>query len=140
MEILKKVDKLEHDILLCFKHSIASTLRMSAQRSVAGAVLGGGLGAWLLVLRHTIICYGRASLYIETALMTTLNDFFLNFFSIEVSIMSLHFINSCCRSRGIEAGLVVGWVAGIGLASTVIAIGIPASLAWLAIQKLKEEF
>ena len=76
MEILKKADKLEHDILLCFKHNIASTLKMFALRGVAGAVLGGGLGAWLLMRVRPKACKkkcfsGGASLedYTETALM-----------------------------------------------------------------------
>ena len=97
MEILKKADKLERDMLLCFKHNIVSTLRRSAQGGVVGAVIGGGLGA----VAGAEAAAGAGIL------------------------------------ANIEAGLVVGAVGGVGLAGTVLAIGIPASLAWLAIQKLK---
>ena len=117
---------------------------------MAGAVRGGELGAWLLMRVRPKACKkkcfsGGASLedYIETALMIQYTTFMIFAFFLYKRIMlnffSLPIFNSHCRSRGIEAGLVVSSVAGVGLAGTVIAIGIPASLAWLAIQKLKKK-
>ena len=104
MEILKKADKLERDILLCFKHNIVSTLRRSAQGGVIGAVVGGGLGA---------------------------------------AVAGANTIAGSIVLTNIPAGLLVGGVGltgGVAAAGTVLAIGIPASFAWLAIQKAKKIF
>ena len=101
MEILKKADELERDVLLCFKHNIVSTLRTSAQGGVIGAVVGGGLGS---------------------------------------AVAGANAIAGGIVLTNIPAGLLVGGLAGgVVAAGTVLAIGIPASIAWLAIQKAKKK-
>ena len=107
MEILKKADELERDILLCFKHNIVSTLRTSAQGGVIGAVVGGGLGA-------AVGAFGVTA-------------------GAEVAV------TSACTMIKIEASLIGSVVGGGGLAGTVLVVGIPVSLAWLAIQQLKKK-
>jgi len=45
MEILKKADKLDRDVLLCFKYNIISTLKMAAKGGLVTTVVAGGIGA-----------------------------------------------------------------------------------------------
>ncbi len=99
MEILKKADEIECDVLLCFKHNIVSTLKGAAEGGAIGAVYGGGLGA---------VCGAAAA--VETGALVA-----------------------------IPAGAVaVGGAIAVPVAATVLAVGIPASVAWMAIQALRK--
>ncbi len=99
MEILKKADEIERDILLCFKHNIVSTMKGAAGGSVVGAVCGGGLGA-----------VAGAAVAAESGALV----------AIPVGVVA------------------VGGAAAVPVAATVLAVGIPASVAWMAIQALRK--